>query len=330
MVALAVTYPRWYTLVHRGVSVMVRVLSGSAAGTILCLGKFDALHRGHQALLQAAAELGPPSMLHLSGMAEVLGWEPRPPLVCPGERPAILGKWSEVLGKEICVLRIAFATVRTLCADDFLAFLHKDLQVGGVVVGEDFRFGHQRRGDVAQLQSWAEKHGLPVQVVPMLQEEVPGRGLIPISSSCIRRALEQGEVDLAAHLLGRAYRITGRIVRGDGRGRELGFPTANVADVANMLPANGVYAAQAVLADGTSWWAAVNIGYLPSIAQQRQLSVEAHLLDYSGGDIYDQAMRLDFHAHLRAERRFSSLEALRQQIAIDCQRVREFGNGTRP
>jgi riboflavin kinase/FMN adenylyltransferase len=276
----------------------------SAARPALCIGKFDALHRGHRALAEAARTLGPPRLLRFTGMAEALGWTPRLPLVAESERAAVLAAWDA--GEAI----LPFATVRDLDLDRFAALVAERFAACALVVGADFRGGRGRSADAAALAAAGRARGLAVQVVPQV-----GEGGAPISSSRIRALLAAGEVAAAAALLGRPHRLAGRVVSGDGRGRTLGFPTANCAERENVEPGIGVYAGFAEVA-GVRRAAAINIGRLPTIGADRPLTVEAHLLGWDG-DCYGERLVLEFHHRLRGEQRFASRDELARRIAQD-------------
>jgi len=192
----------------------------------------------------------------------------------------------------------------------FLAHLGT-MDIGAVVVGEDFRFGRDRVGTAAALPDLARAMGLTAAVVPAVSD---GRGVI--SSSRIRADLAAGDVAAVAQALGRPYRLRARVVRGDGRGRTIGVPTCNCGEPANQPPGGGVYAAWARLDDGARIMAAVNAGQVPTAGGGRPFTIEAHLLDWSG-DAYGRVITLDVVARLRDERRFDGLDALRTQIAAD-------------
>ena len=271
---------------------------------VFALGKFDALHLGHRALVDQASQRGEAALLTFSGMAEVLGWSPRPPLLAPEDRRRVLDQWRV---SERC---LPFAELRALAPAAFLAHLVA-LGAGAVVVGEDFRFGRDRAAGVAELPALAAACGLAWVVVPAVQCDGA-----PVSSSRIRSAIAAGDVALAARLLGRPYRLCGTVGRGDGRGRLLGFPTANCVQLANQPPGAGVYAAQAWLGAHGPWPAAVNAGHGPTVSGQRPFTVEAHLIGFNA-DCYGEPMALELCQWLREERRFLSLEALKTQIAAD-------------
>ena len=278
----------------------------------IAIGKFDALHSAHRALLERAAACAQPALLHFSGMAEELGWDKRLPLVGALERERVLKQWSAALGKEIKSIAIPFADVRRLNPEEFIRYLQEQYPFVALVTGDNFRFAYQRAGTVEILQELGRRLHFRVETVSGISD---GKALI--SSSRIREAIEAGDCAVAQQLLGRPYAVHGRVVEGDQRGRRLGFPTANIQGIDNLIPAAAVYAAFVRLADQALCVpAAVNIGYLPSIADFRPLSVEAHLIDWSG-DCYDEQMTVYFIQRLREEQKFESLDALQAQIADD-------------
>lgn len=280
------------------------------------IGKFDALHRGHRALIETAARLGEPCLLQFSGMAEVLGWEERAPLWSSLQYEIFLESLSVEIGKPIRCISIPFAEIQQLQPEAFIDYLRERYAFSAIVTGDNFRFGHKRVGDVKTLQALGQTHGFAVETVPAVLHAG-----IAISSSRVREAINDGYVSVAAELLGRPYLISGIVGKGEQRGRSIGFPTANIQHIENLIPASGVYAAR--IRVRKQWhMAAVNIGYLPSIADQRPLSVEAHILDWSG-DCYDEAVVLAFQERLREEMKFDGLDALKQQIAKDVRQVRE-------
>lgn len=181
-----------------------------------------------------------------------------------------------------------------------------------VVVGYDFSFGANRQGTIEFLQNAAPSYGFNVEVIP--QVEVNG---VLVSSSRIRQAVESGDVKLASELLGRTFYLEGTVEKGAGRGRTIGIPTANLRVAAELLPGRGVYAARARVRD-QSLNCVVNIGLNPTFTEStlQSLSIEAHLLDYSG-DLYGERLRLDFVQRLRDEKKFGSVDELVRQIHAD-------------
>jgi len=283
----------------------------------VALGKFDALHLGHRALAEhggrAAASV---SLLSFTGMAEILGWEPRQPLVAGSDRGRVVRSWQEALGCPIAERSLPFALIRELTGESFLRLLQARLATEVVVVGEDFRGGRDRSVGVAELSGLCTARGMRLVVVPPVV--VAGR---TVSSSGLREALGRGDMPALIRGLGRPYRLLGTVLRGDGRGRSLGIPTANCGARQNQDPGPGVYAGFATIPAGR-FMAAVNVGRQPTVGDSRPLAVEAHLLGYQG-DCYDQPLALDLIERLRPEQRFGSLAELTTQIHEDIRRTRQ-------
>ncbi len=282
----------------------------------IAVGKFDALHVGHRVLAERAAELGPPRLLRLTGLAEAFGWPQRAPLVAEDDRARVLAGWAGHPDEAAA----AFAELRALDGAGFLDWLQRTHGATALVVGADFRCGRGRSAGVVELAPLCVARGIRLVVVEPVQV-----GGAVASSSRVRGALATGDVAVAALCLGRPHRLVGTVVRGDGRGRGLGFPTANLGQPRNQAPAPGVYAARAVIAGG-SWPAAVNVGVLPTVGADRPLTVEAHLIGYTG-DCYGADLALDLTARIRDERRFASLDELKAQIAIDVRTAGGSGAG---
>ena len=305
---------------------MERLQLGSATAAVgtrsaVAIGNFDGVHRGHQALVAAAVARA----RETGGAAVVLTFDPHPARVLRQDgAPSALTTLAQ---KEELVAALGIDRLVALAFDARLAALSPDAFVSEVlasllgarhvVVGESFRFGHARQGDARTLEALGGRQGFDVQVVkPVLHA---GR---PISSSRIRESLAAGDVKDAALLLGRPYALDGRVVRGDGRGRGLGIPTANLGVEEQMLPGRGVYAGR-VLVPGGDWRAAVvNVGERPTFGGTG-LVVEAHLIDFSG-DLYGARLRVSFQARLRGEERFASAEALVERIHEDVRVAREL------
>ncbi len=288
---------------------------------VLTIGGFDGVHVGHQALLAALRQ----AARDYHARPVVVTFDPLPRAVLRGRREnfylTLADEKVALLARHGAhgVLLLPFD--RELAARPgraFLAELHARLRFPCLCVGYNFALGRQREGDVQALRRWGASMGYEVRVVGPIT--VPGVGVV--SSSRIREMLAQGRVAQAARLLGRPYRLRGPVVAGDARGRQLGFPTANLQpDPRKVLPAAGVYAIWAWV-DGQPWPAVVNVGHRPTFGATRRPRVEAHLLDFDR-DLYGQTLALDFVRRLREERSFPSVEALRAQIARDVQRARE-------
>jgi riboflavin kinase / FMN adenylyltransferase len=285
----------------------------------VAVGNFDGVHRGHQALVAAAVARSRAT----GGAAVVLTFDPHPARVLrPQEAPAALTTLAQkeelvaALGIDRLVV-VEFDTRLAALSPEAFAreVLQQALGARHVVVGESFRFGRGREGDPRRLEALGASLGFAVEVVPPLLEG--GRA---ISSSRVREALESGDVGEARTLLGRDYFVDGEVVRGDGRGRTIGVPTANLAPEEQILPANGVYAARCRTGAGAWHAAAVNVGERPTFGGGR-VRLEAHLLDFEG-DLYGAQLRVAFHERLRGEQRFDGKDALVAQIRRDIEAVR--------
>lgn len=288
----------------------------------LTIGSFDGIHRAHQEIIQRLTDEA-----HDNGaLAAVLSFHPHPSVVLgkrthpryltkPDERAALL----EPIGVDLFITHPFNQEVAQMSAREFLNALLNHIDIQELWVGHDFAMGHDREGDVPTLRRLGEDLGYRLRVIPAIQVE----GEI-VSSSRIREHLAAGEVAQAAHLLGRPYRLSGAVVPGDGRGKTLGIPTANLlVDPKKALPETGVYACIAH-GDFGRRGAVVNIGVRPTFeASGEGVRVEAHLLDFEG-DLYGQTVALDFLERLRGERRFSGPEELVDQIREDIAQARRI------
>lgn len=247
---------------------------------------------------------------------EVLSGETRLRLDLPSEKLDLLAP----LGIEQLVLVPFTKDLARLSAEAFVdQVLIDTLEARRIAVGTNFRFGHNREGDSALLQELGSKRGIEVRLVPIVTDQ-GGR----MSSSRIRSALETGDLDTAQLLLGRPYRFQGRVVRGRGLGRELGWPTANLqVDGRKFLPALGVYAAWAQI-DGQveRLRAVMNLGPQPTVDPTSPSAVEVHLLDRTI-DLENRLIRVQPVKRLRGQKKFSGLDALSQQIGLDAEQARE-------
>jgi len=302
---------------------------GGWGRSALTIGVFDGVHRGHQEIIghtvKRARDLGVLSV--------VVTFDPHPSeVVRPGSHPAVLtqpgrkAELVETLGADVlCVIPFTPEFSR-LSAEQFVHdVLVEHLHAALVVVGENFRFGHKATGDEALLTRLGRTFGFGVEEValvsnrPLLSEDVAAgeekaQGTV-FSSTYIRACVDAGDVSAAAAALGRPHRIEGVVIRGDQRGRELGFPTANLlTGQYTAIPADGVYAAWLVRR-GQSYPAAVSIGTNPTFSG-RERRVEAYVLDFDG-DLYGERVALDFAAHLREMRHYDTIEPLIAQINQD-------------
>jgi len=291
------------------------------------VGNFDGVHRGHQSLVaEAVAEARA-----RGGTAVALTFDPHPSRVLsPDRAPAslmTLDQKAEALGglgiDRLAVLPFTFELSRERAADFARRVLGEALGARVVVVGEGFRFGRGREGDLALLTELGRSLGFAVRGTrPVLHEGAP------ISSTRIREALARGAVQAAGLMLGRPFFVDGPVVRGEGRGRTLGLPTANVAVVNETLPARGVYACRCRVvggaegAEGAEHAAVLNIGHRPTFGGGG-LSVEAHILDFDA-DLYGRTLRVAFAERIREERPFAGAEALVRQVHDDIARARKM------
>ena len=299
--------------------------TGDARGAVVAAGNFDGVHLGHQVVLAAAKA----TAQSLGAPFAVLTFEPHPRVVFqPGLPPFRLTPFRaksrvlESLGVDLLFtlhFDLAFAQKS---AEDFVAeILVAGLGAKAVVVGYDFVFGHKRRGTPELLTAEGSKHGFAVKVVA----PVAAPGGVIYSSTQIREHLVAGRPREAAALLGRPWEIDGRVEIGDKLGRTIGFPTANIGLADYLRPAPGVYAVRAGIEDGTAthWFdGAANLGWRPTVGG-KDLRLETHLFDFSG-DLYGKHLRVALIERLRAEQRFAGLDALKAQIAVDCQKAREI------
>ncbi len=296
----------------------------STAPQVLAIGKFDGVHLGHRAILNAARGLLAPEE-----RLAVMSFEPHPTYALTGNpeyarwltpRRERVRLFTELGVDAFYVARFdrAFQQLEPAAfVDGYLV----PLRVRHVVVGPDFRFGRGGQGTVDVLRDLGRERGFDVQVVQPVEEH--GH---KISSSRIREHLREGRVEAAQALLGRPYVVSGEVVHGDKRGRTIGFPTANLGGIdAYVLPKTGVYAAfveveEAHHACSAHAFGVLNAGYRPTV-DGRAFQLEVHLLDFDG-DLYGKTLRASFLRRIRDEMKFESLEALKAQIARDCEVAR--------
>ncbi|TAL15615.1 MAG: bifunctional riboflavin kinase/FAD synthetase [Frankiales bacterium] len=291
---------------------------------VVTIGVFDGVHRGHRQIIglavERARELGVPSV--------VLTFDPHPmEVVRPGSHPPMLtgtrqkADILEGLGVDVtCVLPFTLDFSR-LTHDEFVhAVLVEKLHARVVIVGENFRYGHNGKGNVASLTDAGRRFGFTVEGVPLL-----GSGDTTWSSTYVRSCVDAGDVEGAAAALQRDHRIDGVVVRGDQRGRDLGYPTANVEPLPySAVPADGIYAGRLLRADGSVLPAAISIGTNPTFAG-RERRVEAFVIDAEPGlDLYGEHVGLTFASRLRDTIRFQTVEPLLVQMAEDVERTRSL------
>lgn len=301
----------------------MRVLKGSYQSwepsetpTALTLGVFDGVHLGHRQLLSRAFE-------H-DGTPAVITFDPHPvEVLAPGTSPRLITviderlEILEGLGAEIVAV-LNLAEVRDFRPEQFVSeILVGKLNVSMLTIGEDFQFGKDRAGDVRFLSEAGEQGGFGVDVVGMVAE-----GGQTVSSSRIRSLIEVGSVSDAAALLGSRYRVTAPVIDGDKRGRDIGYPTANLRPVERKVtPGNGVYAT-VTRVDGTDHMSATNVGTRPTFGGGERL-IEAHILEFDG-DLYGEEITVEFVERLRPELEFKSVAELLEHMEEDVERSRKI------
>jgi riboflavin kinase / FMN adenylyltransferase len=288
----------------------------------LTIGSFDGVHIGHQAIISSLV-----AGAHASGaLAVVLTFHPHPAVVLgkrqapfyltsPEERSQILGS----LGVDVVVTFPFTVETAKLSHDAFLALIKNHIDFQHLIVGYDFALGKNRAGDVQALQTLGKQLNYTVDVV----SPIPGSEG-PVSSSQVRQALLKGDIREVTRLLGRCFQIKGKIIHGDGRGRAIGIPTANLEIWSEQVfPAPGVYACWVDVRD-RKWKAVTNIGFRPTFIDTPQgLLMETHLLDFES-DLYGEEIGLCFVDRLRAEKKFSSISELLEQIHQDIETARNL------
>jgi riboflavin kinase/FMN adenylyltransferase len=288
-------------------------------GGAVAVGNFDGVHLGHAALvsrLRAMAEA-------VGGPAVAVMFDPHPIALLAPERllpllttPADRAELLQRAGADHVVILRTTPELLRLEAREFLDTILGDrLAANAVVEGFNFRFGRGRAGDLELLGAWCRRRDVEFAVV--------GRQAVDcavVSSSRVRTALEAGDVAAAARLLGRQYRLRGVVGAGAKRGRTLGFPTANLTEPATLVPGDGVYAARVMLADGSTWPGAANIGPNPTFGEQTR-KLEVHLIGFDG-DLYGQPIAVDFISRLRETRQFAGPADLVAQLRLDVEMVR--------
>jgi len=286
----------------------------SLKGSIVALGNFDGFHLGHQAVVGRAIQRG----FHERRPVIVATFDPHPVRYfkpdLPPFRLTTLDQREELFAHAGADAMLVFEfgdALRSTSAEDFVVeLLGKRIGAAGVVTGDDFTFGKMRGGNAELLRTLGAEHGIVAETVaPVLVDGVR------ISSGRIREALTAGDLASATHLLSRDYAIEGVVQRGDRRGRELGYPTANLTMADYQRPKYGIYAVRVTLEDGSEHSGVASLGIRPTFDPPQEL-LEAHLFDFDG-DLYGRKIEVALHAYLREERKFDSLEALTAAMRED-------------
>jgi riboflavin kinase/FMN adenylyltransferase len=283
--------------------------------TVATVGMFDGVHRGHRLLFERVFD----EAKRLGARSAVVTFDPHPlDVLAPDKAPCMLTTLEQRLrlfedaGFDVALVLPFNRELAALTPEQFAkAALVDELNVVKILVGEDFRFGHDRAGDIGTLADIGKADGFEAEAVPLL-----GEAGHKIGSSAIRRLIAQGRVEDAAQRLGHNFKLAGEVVAGDKRGRDLGFPTANLAPHPRAcLPGNGVYAGWWVW-DGKRLPGAINVGVRPTFKQDAPPLCEIFVLDFSG-DLYGAHGEVEFAAFLRPEEKFDSADALIEQMRAD-------------
>ncbi len=287
----------------------------------LTIGNFDGVHLGHQSLLKQLREAA-----RLRGLPmAVMVFEPHPrEFFSPQQAPARLTSMREklelfaALGVDrvhVCRFNSSFAQIS---AADFIHALHEELAAKFVLIGDDFRFGSGRSGDFALMEKIGTQHGFAVQAMHSVLHDG-----IRISSTAVRVALANGDMRLAQRYLGRPYSISGRVEHGNGLGKQIGFPTANIQLKHNRPPLSGIFVVRVQGDDMPPMQGVASLGVRPTVRQDGRPVLEVHVFDFAR-QIYNKHLRLDFLHKLRDEEKFPDMETLTRQIALDVQNAKQW------
>lgn len=309
----------------------LEALEPPLARSVLTIGNFDGVHRAHQQLLAQAGLLA----ANTGDPLVVLTFEPHPlSVVAPERAPGALALPDEKLrflagaGADIVVIAKSEPTLLGLEAERFIEeVVVRQFHPKHIVEGPSFGFGRGRKGTPELLQQIAARFACKVHIVDPVTLRIDEDETLLVSSSLIRRLLSEGKVRRAAACLGRDYSLGGEVVAGDGRGRTLGFPTANIAAAQQIVPADGVYAGRTMF-QGDTFLSAISIGNTPTFHGTGQ-RIEAHLLDFEGR-LYGEPVRIEFERRLRDQRAFDSPEALVRQLHCDVEVVRGIADDSKP
>ncbi len=287
----------------------------------LTIGNFDGVHLGHQAMLKQLREAAQSRGLPTA----VIVFEPHPrEFFTPQQAPARLTSMREKLelfaalgvGRvHVCRFNSRFAH---MSATDFIHVLHKEVAAKFVLIGDDFRFGSGRSGDFALMEKIGAQHGFTVQAMHSVLHDG-----VRISSTAVRVALAEGKMDVAQRYLGRPYSISGRVEHGDGLGKRLGFPTANIQLKHNRPLLSGIFVVRVQGDDMPPMQGVASLGVRPTVRQDGKPVLEVHVFDFAR-EVYNKHMRLDFLHKLRDEEKYPDVETLTRQIALDVQNAKQW------
>ena len=305
-------------------------------GCVLTIGNFDGVHMGHQQILNAAKQTATENQTQLV----VMTFEPHPLSVLnPDQKPGILTSLASKkhliseAGADCLFVIKCTPWLLSLSPDDFVEqFVVKGIQPNIVVEGESFNFGSGRDGNVHTLQQMGEKNGFLVSIIEAKEVQLSTGQTVKISSTLIRDMLKKGSVADSALALSRPYRLIGQVVPGRGKGKQLGFPTANMASPDQLVPTEGVYAGFVEIGDTiekvcqthNKLPAALSIGRSESLGADIPLLIEAHLLIDDVGELYDKWLAMDFIERIRDQQKFDTEKDLIDQIAKDCKNTKHI------
>src|SRR5229473_1268339 len=290
------------------------------AHPVLALGNFDGVHRGHRKILDRLQRVG----VERGATSVVMTFDPHPPrIVRPEKAPLLLMTKTQKLDaiatagiQGAAILRFT-PEISRWDPETFVATILVDwLHVSEVWVGANFLFGHDRAGNFSLLRALGARYGFKAEKIDPIRYKD-----FVVSSTRIRRLVAEGRVDEAGALLGHQYYVDGSVVRGDGRGKTIGFPTANLCTENELLPPFGVYATTTTTADGVVRPSITNAGVRPTVDTSGRVAIETHIFNFDR-DLYGGSVRVGFVQRLRDERAFESVDALRTQIGADCDRAR--------
>jgi riboflavin kinase/FMN adenylyltransferase len=305
-------------------------------GCVLSIGNFDGVHMGHQEILATGRRIAAQKSTELA----VLTFEPHPVAILhPEKAPGMLTPFElkkhllAQCGVDCLIVLKDSAELLNLSAADFVEqFLVKDIGPSVVVEGEDFNFGVGRAGSVHTLYNLGSEKGFEVRIVESKEIKLSIGQSVKVSSTIIRNLLEAGKVADAGVALGRSYRLIGGVVAGVGKGKQLGFPTANIAPARQIIPVEGVYAGFVAIGDSEEDVCvaeekvpgAISIGRAETLGGGQPLLIEAHLLIENVADLAGRWLAIDFIERIRSQQKFATEKELAQQIAKDCEKAREI------
>jgi len=294
----------------------------ASSSVALTIGNFDGVHLGHQAMLARLRAVAAARGLRTCAMT----FEPHPrEFFAPDQAPTRLTSLREKLEllsqhgvEQVQVCRFDYGLAQTSAEEFIERILVRGLGARWILVGDDFRFGKRRAGDFVMLKQYAPQLGYEVEAMASVVDAGER-----VSSTAVRNALAAGELEQAAHLLGRTYSISGRVVHGDGLGRKLGFPTANVQMKHNRPPLFGIYAVELCGVGPVPLRGVASLGVRPTVKAGGRPVLEVHVFDWNE-DLYGRHVRVDFMRKLRDEEKYVDLDTLVRQIALDVEHAKEY------